>query len=57
MSPSIIIPEYVEKMGENVFKGCSSLEKIYCKAKAQPKGWSSNWNSENKPVVWGYKEK
>jgi hypothetical protein len=38
---------------EEAFAGCNSLT-IYCEAQSQPSGWASNWNPDNRPVVWGY---
>ena len=50
---SITIPDSVTSIGEAAFRNCSSLT-IYCKATSKPSGWNSNWNSSNRPVVWGY---
>ena len=52
----IIIPDGVTHIGEMAFFYCESLEEIRCEAIAKPDGWSSSWNQDNKPVVWGYKE-
>ena len=49
---SITIPASVTTLGLYVFEGCSSLT-IYCEATEQPSGWSSSWNPDNCPVVWG----
>ncbi len=51
---SIEIPNSVTSIGDWAFSDCDSLT-IYCKAESQPSGWNSNWNSSNRPVVWGYK--
>ena len=51
---SITIPSSVTTIEANAFRNCSSLT-IYCEATSQPSGWSSSWNSDNRPVVWGYK--
>ena len=51
---SVVIPESVGYVDNYAFSGCSSLT-IYCEADEQPWGWSSDWNSSNCPVVWGYK--
>ncbi len=50
---SIIIPNSVTSIGEWAFRGCSSLT-IYCRASSKPSRWNSEWNSSNRPVVWGY---
>lgn len=42
-------------LGEWSFDNCTSLT-IYCEATSKPEGWHSNWNSSNRPVVWGYVE-
>ena len=39
-------------MCESAFKLCDTLT-IYCEAESQPDGWNSNWNPNNRPVVWG----
>lgn len=51
--PSIVIPDSVTSIGGGAFGGCDKLT-IYCEAESQPEGWNSNWNSSNRPVVWGY---
>ena len=35
------------------FKWCFSLT-IYCEAKSKPTNWHTNWNPDNRPVVWGH---
>lgn len=53
---SIYIPSSVTKIGFDAFRHCSNLT-IYCEALSKPSGWNSEWNSSNRPVVWGYKKK
>lgn len=48
----ILIPRYVIKMGYGAFYNCHSLT-IYCESDYQPSGWDSNWNTLNRPVIWG----
>ena len=50
---SIIIPESVKYIGYNAFLRCDNLT-IYCRAASKPAGWNNSWNSDNRPVVWGY---
>ena len=51
---SINIPSSVTTMGYGVFYVCNNLT-ICCEAASQPTtGWDENWNSSNRPVVWGY---
>ena len=52
---SITIPNSVTRIGAYAFYDCNSLT-IYCEAQSKPLGWNSNWNPDNSPVVWGYKE-
>ena len=49
---SITIPSGVTSIGYYAFDDCSSLT-IYCEASSQPSGWSSSWNSSNRPEYWG----
>lgn len=49
---SIYVPKSVSLMCETAFTGCDDLT-IYCEAESQPNGWNSNWNPDDRPVVWG----
>ena len=51
---SIVIPNSVEAIGDGAFYSCDSLT-INCEANSKPSGWHQYWNSDNRPVVWGYK--
>ena len=51
---SIIIPDGVTSIGNHAFSGCSGLT-IYCEVESKPYGWFSDWNSDNRPVIWGHK--
>ena len=51
----ITIPSSVTSMDARVFKGCTNLT-IYCQSESKPVGWADDWNPDNRPVVWGWKE-
>ena len=53
----LIIPESVIKISNAVFSDCRVLANVYCYAKSQPSGWSSNWKGWGctAKVHWGYK--
>ncbi len=51
---SIEIPNSVTSIERDAFADCSSLT-IYCEAESQPSGWSSSWNSSNRPVYYAGK--
>ena len=51
---SVTIGNSVTSIGSYAFQYCDSLT-IYCEATRNPSGWSSYWNSSDRPVVWGYK--
>ena len=53
---SIVIPEsVVDWIGGSAFNGCTQLT-IFAEAKEKPSGWHNDWNSDNRPVEWGYKK-
>ena len=51
---SVVIHNSVTSLGRYAFRYCENLT-IYCEAPSKPTGWDSDWNSSNRPVVWGYK--
>ena len=51
---TIFIPISVEIVAENAFKDCANLT-IYCERESKSSNWYSNWNPDNLPVVWGWK--
>ena len=48
---SVTIPDSVTSLDNLIFNGYGRLT-IYCKAKSEPDGWSTDWNYSNCPVVW-----
>ncbi len=52
---SIVIPKSVTLIEGPLFFSCFHVT-IYCEAVSKPKGWSSDWNDYDLPVVWGYTE-
>ncbi|MBQ8739551.1 MAG: leucine-rich repeat domain-containing protein, partial [Clostridia bacterium] len=50
---SVTIPNSVASIESWAFYGCKSLT-INCEAEKKPIGWNENWNSDNRPVNWGY---
>ncbi len=68
----LVIPDSVTEIGNSAFSYCSGLTSvtiryaafdgcsgltIYCEATSKPRGWDSNWNVSNCPVVWDCKNK
>ena len=49
---SITIPASVTQIEDYAINFKNNLT-IYCELKSAPKGWSSRWNTQNAPVVWG----
>ena len=47
----IWIPLSVTSIEAQAFAACSSLT-IYVQAASKPEGWNTNWNSDNRPVIW-----
>ena len=52
---SIVIPNSVTSMEQDAFAVCSKLT-IKCETTSKPQGWNRYWNSNNRPVIWGYTE-
>ena len=50
---SVIIPAGVISIGDYAFDNCANLT-IYAEAPSKPSGWTSTWNLDSRPVVWGY---
>ena len=50
---SIIIPASVMYIEEDAFKNNPNLT-ISAEANEKPSEWSEDWNSDNRPVIWGY---
>ncbi|MCL2751560.1 MAG: InlB B-repeat-containing protein [Firmicutes bacterium] len=48
----ITIPSSVTYIGFDAFYYCPNLT-IYAAAASQPAGWDTNWNPDDRPVVWG----
>ena len=53
---SIGIPSNVTRIGGKVFRGCKKTLVINCEAESKPIGWSSYWNTGDRPVVWEVKK-
>lgn len=51
----MVIPKTVSYIEQNAIRYCKNLT-IYCEAESEPWNWSSSWNYDNRPVVWGYTE-
>lgn len=53
---SITIPESVERMSStSIYKDCSEMLTVYCKAESKPDSWDEDWNQYVNKVIWGYK--
>lgn len=50
---SVEISSTITEIQANAFTGCTKVS-VLCRASAKPSGWSSSWNSSNRPVVWKY---
>ena len=48
---SIYIPNSVTSIGDYAFSDCFKLT-IYCGASSKPRGWNSDRNDSDRPVVW-----
>ena len=53
---SVRIPCSVIKMEANAFKGCPKLT-VYADWPKQPILWNGEWNSDNRPVEWDFKNR
>lgn len=49
----LFIPASVKKVDKTPFLMCKLT--VYCEAPSMPRGWSSEWNKYDRPVVWGAK--
>ena len=49
----LYIPKSVTYIGQDGVYGCDTVT-IYCEAESKPWNWSSWWNYDERPVVWGY---
>jgi len=49
----IWIPSSVTVIDSLVFASCPSLG-IFAQTTSKPAGWHVNWNSDNRPVFWGF---
>lgn len=51
---TITIPASIEKIGSNIFRGCTALTTINCKAASKPSGWADDWLGDCTATVnWG----
>ena len=50
---SVYIPNCVTTIGKYAFLGCSSLT-IYCQADSQQENWSSDFNPNDRPIIYGF---
>ncbi len=48
----IVLPTTITTIGAGAFSGNANLT-IYAERSSRPTGWSSTWNSLNRPVIWG----
>ena len=51
---SITIPSSVTSISDYAFYDCPSLT-IYAEAPSKPTRWNAQWNPDNRPVIWNYK--
>lgn len=49
----IVIPLAVEYIGASAFKSCA-MTTIRCRTDSAGERWNTNWNPDNRPVVWNY---
>jgi hypothetical protein len=48
---SLYIPSNITTIGNNAFNGCNNLT-VYTEFESRPDGWDTNWNPNNRPVIW-----
>ncbi|MBR5168435.1 MAG: leucine-rich repeat protein, partial [Salinivirgaceae bacterium] len=49
----LIIPKAVTTIEDDAIRNCNNLT-IYCEAESKPAGWATNWNRDQRPVVWNF---
>lgn len=50
---NIVIPKSVKYISMYGFQICPNLT-ICCEVESKPTSWPSDWNPDNRPVVWGF---
>ena len=49
----LVIPKTTTHIDSNIIYHCPNLT-VFCEAAYAPDGWVTDWNPDNRPVVWGY---
>ena len=49
---SVILPQTLTTIGKHAFNGANKAT-FYAEVSARPSLWIGQWNSSNRPVVWG----